>query len=77
MDRLTPENLGKLMVLYEHMVFVESVIWNINAFDQWGVELGKEIGVEVLERLSGQSGTGEMDASTERLMRAWRDAQSS
>ena len=44
MDRLTPENLGKLMVLYEHMVFVESVIWKINAFDQWGVELGKDPG---------------------------------
>ncbi|MGH8035240.1 MAG: glucose-6-phosphate isomerase, partial [Lysobacterales bacterium] len=41
LDELTPENLGKLLVLYEHSVFVESVIWNINAFDQWGVELGK------------------------------------
>lgn len=41
LDELTPENLGKLLVLYEHSVFVESVVWDINAFDQWGVELGK------------------------------------
>jgi glucose-6-phosphate isomerase len=41
LEHLDPESLGRLMALYEHKVFVESVIWRINAFDQWGVELGK------------------------------------
>src|SRR5690606_2858079 len=42
-QRLDPETLGKLIALYEHKVFVESVIWGVNAFDQWGVELGKKL----------------------------------
>jgi glucose-6-phosphate isomerase len=42
-ERLTPRNLGRLVALYEHKVFVQSIIWGINAFDQWGVELGKEV----------------------------------
>jgi glucose-6-phosphate isomerase len=55
MDRLTPENLGKLMVLYEHMVFVESVIWKINAFDQWGVELGKILASAIQPAIAGEA----------------------
>ena len=54
MERLTPGNLGKLMALYEHMVFVESVIWKINAFDQWGVELGKVLASEIQPALAGE-----------------------
>ena len=54
MDRLTPENMGKLMVLYEHMVFVESVVWNINAFDQWGVELGKILATAIQPAIAGE-----------------------
>jgi glucose-6-phosphate isomerase len=54
MDRLDPENLGKLMALYEHMVFVESVIWRINAFDQWGVELGKILASAIEPALAGE-----------------------
>ena len=42
-DKVTPRNLGRLIALYEHKVFTQGVIWNINSFDQWGVELGKEI----------------------------------
>jgi len=53
LDRLTPGNLGKLMVLYEHMVFVESVIWRINAFDQWGVELGKILASAIQPAIAG------------------------
>jgi glucose-6-phosphate isomerase len=52
LDRLTPENLGRLLVLYEHKVFVESVIWRINAFDQWGVELGKILASGIQPSLS-------------------------
>ena len=55
LDRLTPENLGKLMALYEHMVFVESVIWKINAFDQWGVELGKILASAIQPAIAGES----------------------
>jgi len=54
LDRLTPENLGKLMALYEHMVFVESVIWKINAFDQWGVELGKILASAIQPAIAGE-----------------------
>jgi glucose-6-phosphate isomerase len=54
MERLTPENLGKLMVLYEHMVFVESVVWKINAFDQWGVELGKILATAIQPAIAGE-----------------------
>lgn len=53
LDRLTPENLGKLLALYEHMVFVESVVWRINAFDQWGVELGKILADAIQPALAG------------------------
>jgi glucose-6-phosphate isomerase len=56
LDRLDPETLGKLLALYEHMVFVESVIWRINAFDQWGVELGKILADAIQPALAGQGG---------------------
>lgn len=52
-EQTTPEILGALIALYEHKVFTQSVIWNINAFDQWGVELGKQIGKQVDQALSG------------------------
>ena len=58
LDALTPENLGMLLVLYEHSVFVESVIWKINAFDQWGVELGKVMAGSIGPALSGTPGAG-------------------
>lgn len=56
LDRLDPESMGKLLALYEHMVFVESVIWRINAFDQWGVELGKILADAIQPALTGQGG---------------------
>ena len=55
LDRLTPAILGQLLVLYEHMVFVESVIWRINAFDQWGVELGKVLADPIEPSLAGEA----------------------
>jgi len=54
LDALTPERLGALIALYEHKVFVEGVLWGINSFDQWGVELGKTLAVEVLRDLEGE-----------------------
>jgi glucose-6-phosphate isomerase len=53
LERLSAENLGSLLALYEHKVFVESVIWNINAFDQWGVELGKTLAPDIQAALAG------------------------
>jgi glucose-6-phosphate isomerase len=55
MDRLTPERLGALIALYEHKVFVEGVLWDINSFDQWGVELGKSLAAVVLPELEGKA----------------------
>ncbi len=72
--RLDPETLGMLIALYEHKVFVQGIIWNINSFDQWGVELGKEIGVQVLARMDGEESDDAPDASTLRLLERWRAA---
>ena len=69
MERLTPETLGALIALYEHKVFCQGVIWGINSFDQWGVELGKALAKKILLELQGEA-DGNHDASTEGLI-AW------
>lgn len=66
LDELTPRNLGALIALYEHKVFVQGAIWNINSFDQWGVQLGKRIAGEISERINDD--TGSFDASTQGLV---------
>ena len=66
-DQLTPERLGALIVLYEHKVFVEGVLWGINSFDQWGVELGKSLAAKVLGELEGGA-PGVHDPSTADLI---------
>ena len=58
--------------MYEHKVFVQSVIWGINAFDQWGVELGKELGKGVYQRLTGGIEDAAEDASTQGLINFFR-----
>ena len=74
MEKLTPETLGALVALYEHKVYVLSQLWNINAFDQWGVELGKQISNQVYKRLTdGDDATG-FDSSTEALIALYRRA---
>lgn len=67
LDELTPYTLGQLIALYENKVFVMSVIWNINPFDQWGVELGKQIADSVLAMMSGGA-SATLDGSTAALM---------
>jgi glucose-6-phosphate isomerase len=62
--RLTPKTLGSLIALYEHKVLVQGVIWNINSFDQWGVELGKQLANAILPELKGERPAGQHDAST-------------
>ncbi|HWU38248.1 MAG TPA: glucose-6-phosphate isomerase, partial [Candidatus Acidoferrum sp.] len=72
-DRLTPEMLGKLVALYEHYVFTQGSIWNINSFDQWGVELGKVLAQRILPELESQSEpTLGHDSSTNNLIRRYR-----
>ncbi|MBP5980367.1 MAG: glucose-6-phosphate isomerase [Halomonas sp.] len=66
LDELTPRNLGALIALYEHKVFVQGVIWNINSFDQWGVQLGKRIAGEISERID--TNAADFDASTQGLL---------
>jgi glucose-6-phosphate isomerase len=76
MESLNPGSLGALLALYEHRTFCSARLWGINPFDQWGVELGKEIGTAILASMSGAGGEKEeMDAATERLMAEWRHAQ--
>ncbi len=72
MDSLTPATLGALLALYEHRTFVSGYLWGINPFDQWGVELGKEIGTQILARLEQDEGET-MDAATEALITRWRN----
>ncbi len=62
-QRLTPHALGRLIALYEHRIFTEATLWNINAYDQWGVELGKELATRLLPALQGESIAG-LDGST-------------
>jgi glucose-6-phosphate isomerase len=74
-DELTPETLGKLVALYEHSVFTQGVIWHIDSFDQWGVELGKDLAVRILPELEPTSETPlRHDSSTNNLIRRVRQA---
>jgi glucose-6-phosphate isomerase len=72
-ERLTPETLGKLVALYEHSVFTQGTIWNINSFDQWGVELGKVLANRIAPALSAaQEPSLTHDSSTNTLIRRYR-----
>ncbi|MCL1144886.1 glucose-6-phosphate isomerase [Shewanella marinintestina] len=72
MDKLTPTTLGALIALYEHRTFVQGAIWQINSFDQWGVELGKQLGNDVLERLTADKSADELDTSSNGLINLFR-----
>ena len=75
--KLTPETLGSLIALYEHKIFTQGVIWNINSFDQMGVELGKELAKAVLPELKGDEEVTDHDASTNGLINAYKEMRSS
>ncbi|MEM9170865.1 MAG: glucose-6-phosphate isomerase [Pseudomonadota bacterium] len=74
MERLTPKTLGALVALYEHKIFCQGVLWGVNSFDQWGVELGKELAKKLLPEIAAEGGAvppaGAHDASTNALL-AW------
>ena len=73
--QLTPKTLGTLIALYEHKVFVQGIIWNIDSFDQWGVELGKQLAKVVLPELKNKQAPLAHDASTNALIEIIRKAR--
>ena len=82
-DRLDPQTLGALIALYEHKIFVQGIIWNINSFDQWGVERGKQHTKRLLTAISDQKGISDPrssdiddDSSTHGLIEWWKSRHS-
>ncbi len=71
-QKLTPKTLGSLIAMYEHKIFVQGVIWNINSFDQWGVELGKQLAKAILPELSSKNEACSHDASTNGLINYYK-----
>ncbi|WP_374353054.1 glucose-6-phosphate isomerase [Chitinimonas sp.] len=74
LQRLDPATLGSLIALYEHKVFVQGVVWGVNSFDQWGVELGKQLAKTIESELQGDAPFGDHDGSTLQLMQRVREA---
>jgi glucose-6-phosphate isomerase len=71
-ERLDPRMLGRLVALYEHSVFTQGVIWGINSFDQWGVELGKVMAKKIAPTLTGDDDGADLDSSTRALAGRYR-----
>jgi len=71
-DRLTPATLGKLIAMYEHKIFVQGIVWNINSFDQWGVELGKQLAKAILPELVSADKVTSHDSSTNGLINHYK-----
>jgi glucose-6-phosphate isomerase len=74
--KLTPRNLGSLIAMYEHKIFVQGVIWNIFSFDQWGVELGKQLATKILAELEDDAPVNSHDASTNGLINTYKAMRS-
>jgi glucose-6-phosphate isomerase len=70
--KVTPFTLGELIAMYEHKIFVQGVIWNIYSFDQWGVELGKQLANKILPELKGKTPVTSHDSSTNGLINCWK-----
>jgi glucose-6-phosphate isomerase len=77
LDRLTPAALGKLVALYEHSVFTQGAIWDVDSFDQWGVELGKVLAKRIIPELAGPEPELGHDSSTNALIRRYRKLKGS
>ncbi|MGN7722230.1 glucose-6-phosphate isomerase [Chitinophaga sp. 22620] len=76
LKKITPRSLGSLIAMYEHKIFVQGVIWDIYTFDQWGVELGKQLANRILPELSGNEAVSSHDASTNGLINAYKQWRS-
>ncbi len=72
-QKLTPHTLGALIAMYEHKIFAQSVIWGVNAYDQWGVELGKQLARKILPELDDHEIVISHDASTNGLINYYKD----
>lgn len=70
--QITPRTLGSLIAIYEHKIFVQGIIWQINSFDQWGVELGKQLANKILPELADESSIDSHDSSTNGLINAYK-----
>jgi glucose-6-phosphate isomerase len=66
--QLTPRTLGSLIALYEHKIFVQGILWSINSFDQWGVELGKQLAKTILSEIASPADSSHHDSSTRGLL---------
>ena len=75
-DKLSPRTLGRLIALYEHKIFVQGILWNINSFDQWGVELGKQLANRILPELGQSQPVASHDSSTNALINAFNKSRS-
>jgi glucose-6-phosphate isomerase len=73
-DQLTPESLGKLIALYEHKIFVQGIVWNIFSYDQFGVELGKQLATTILNEINDDSIVNNHDASTQNLLKHYKNS---
>lgn len=73
LESIDPRNLGNLLALYEHKIFVQGIIWGINSFDQWGVELGKKLAKSILPELHDECLLGQHDSSTQQLIRWYHE----
>jgi glucose-6-phosphate isomerase len=71
-SKITPRTLGSLIALYEHKIFVQGVLWDVNSFDQWGVELGKRLAQAILPELEGAGTLSAHDASTNALVNHYK-----
>ncbi len=77
MQKLTPHTLGALIALYEHKIFVQGIVWDIFSFDQWGVELGKQLASKILPELRGSGDVTTHDASTNALINRYKQRRGS
>lgn len=73
--KITPYNLGAVIAAYEHKIFVQGIIWNIYSYDQWGVELGKQLAGKILSELRSPEAVNSHDGSTNLLINAWKSMQ--
>ena len=71
-QKITPRTLGSLVAMYEHKIFVQGIVWNIYSFDQWGVELGKQLAQKILPELDGDAPVTSHDASTNGLINFYK-----
>jgi glucose-6-phosphate isomerase len=74
-QKLTPRTLGMLIALYEHKIFTQGIVWGINSFDQWGVELGKQLAKAILPELSGEAKVSSHDSSTNGLINHYKQSR--